>query len=77
MENIGVVVHTNAKIGLGGRIIPFLKGVDENVYERLEHKNPQKQKSRQKIQPSLPGIELLGEEKFHAMPPSDCETRFT
>lgn len=37
MENVGEVVNARPEIALGSGVVAFLKGVNENVYKRIDH----------------------------------------
>ena len=60
MEHIGKVIQSDAEIRLGSGVIALLEGVDDHVHERVEHKDAQKEESRQKIQPALETVHFHG-----------------
>ena len=51
VEHIGIIVRTNAKIGLGGGVIALFKRVDEHINEGVDHKATQEQHCRQQVEP--------------------------
>jgi len=63
VKNIGIVVTADAKLGLGRKIVPFFKGIDQYIHQRVDHEDTQKCYSRQQVQPSF-GIII-----FHSRPP--------
>ena len=69
MEYIGVVVKPHSRIGLGGKVVVFLEGIDEHVNKGVYQKEAQKQKGGQQIQKAL-WVVLL-----HVMPPGAAAAR--
>ena len=53
VEDIGIVVDAHALIGLGRKVIGFLKGIDKHVNKGINHKDPEKDHGRQQIHPAL------------------------
>src|SRR5699024_8785438 len=56
MKYVGIIVRADPEIRLGGKIISFLRGIDEHVDQRIYHKNSEKEQGRQQIEPGLPRI---------------------
>lgn len=42
VQHIGIIIKACPEIGLGGEIIPLLRGIDEHVNQRINHKYTEK-----------------------------------
>src|SRR5699024_5850765 len=53
VQDVGIVVGTDAIIGLGSKIVALLQRIDENVDQRVYHEKNQENERRQQIQPGF------------------------
>ena len=62
MEDIGIVILAYSEISLGGGIVALLKGIDKDVYQRIDQKQYNEYQCRQQVQPAL--VLVMGHRLF-------------
>ena len=53
MQDVGIVVTSDTEKCLRSGIVAFLKGVDKNIHQRIDHEDSQEEDGRQQVEPAL------------------------